>query len=358
MISKCMTFSFFACSMAVLSLTEMPRLAHAEGDSPERKPESNLAQEGTIFVTVRPLENGPEGFGFGVALTVDQDDLAVSLVPRNGFKIDSARVLSRGDVIVCRVSGFPWADPANPAPPKEQSEKIGNSWIFRAFGMEPFDDHSVDFAGNLVRVRKTGSGAAANGPAEFNTAVADIQMDVGGSGFGSLLGGRSLFASDGGGVALPACASIADAAAFPTTLDLDDQLNPTDKTLNVCAMSLNLNLRLPPSVGWDEIVGSLQFTFLADGANEIGVYDVHSERKTATRVTSLKEVYAGGLHRKRYLLLANKNFVQPNTLTCTFIWADKYSPGAVSSGRVGINASGKFYPSLAPAQGHYYYGSP
>ena len=196
---------------AVLSATFVATSALGQAGLWQSAP-SNLAKSATISVTVRPLSggttgvgSGQEGAGFGVALTVYQDDLYILLNSPSGMAIQpSPSAQSSGRTI--------FLPPPSPPP-------SGSPWPFEAFGMEPVDDHSVDLFGNLA---STGSGGTTTGgTAGFNTAVADIQMDVGL--WGTLLGWQAgwqpgkngrLSPSEGGGIALTASLT----GSFPDSL--------------------------------------------------------------------------------------------------------------------------------------------
>ena len=131
-----------------------------------------LAESGTITVTVQPLGSngsGQEGVGFGVALTTVQDDLYILLTSPSGTTIQpTPTVQSAGDAI--------WQQPLSPP------------WLFHTFGMSPGADHSVDIVGSLANTATASAGTAA--VQSFNTAAADIQMDVFGGSWGRAARGK------------------------------------------------------------------------------------------------------------------------------------------------------------------------
>ena len=316
---------FSASFLAVFSIALAAASARAE---------SNLAQNATITVTVRPLTggaagvgSGQEGVGFGVALTAYQDDLSILLVSPPGYSFATAppllppQILTAGDMI--------WLQPQGP------------QWLFQVIGMDPTDDHSVDLVGSLAQSPTSGGGAASV-ILPFDTAAADIQLDV--KGGGQLLADR-LSPTEGGGVVLTPTVS----GAFPKTM-------PTASVPGL-RIGLFLDPRLPaPLNGTLATVGTVTFTFQGGGANGIGIYQVGTgtAASIARLVTTGTGAGAGILvpacgfmtPADPLFLVANDQFVSADTLTATFTWDHKYRPSvataATSQAQAGINESGTF----------------
>ena len=319
--------------------------AHAQEQLGESKTPTNSAAEmNGLLVQVRPLvtrpgdgrEHGQEGVGFTVALTIAQDDMGIFLDPPAGKSIINPEAHDETGKTAWHKSGY-----SNPNFP--------NRLAFEVYGADPGDNHSVDLWGGL---EEAGSGKGeSNGRERFNTAAADIQMDVFGGSWGQFFGGSRLSPSEGGGEMVPKSVS----GAFPPSVVSkngnyqDGNGNPLTPTM----MSLNLSLGLPREFDPASVVGQLTFSFKGDGAQNVAIYDLPANATTSRPVyvpgvsTSGISVLGKGFSGETFLILANQAFDHADTLTATFTWAERLRP-AISEEKTGRESMFRIMPSSRP----------